>query len=373
MPPAMPTFPSWTTMLTIDVCMALLAAGATLIAILRWPLLSRAKAMLGVGFILGGFWLLASLYIYDFYTMTVLPHFVGMERAMAEMRHIHGGYSWYVHLASAALIVAGLWESSRRLDMLDGKLQAAKREAEDQSRQKGQFLASMSHEFRTPLNAILGYAEFMQLDPIAGQKEKCKEYAGHIHSSGEMLRDLISDLLDLSRIEEGRIELCREATDLGPVIEDCVTRARAVLSGDHAEISLTVAPELRPIRLDRRAMEQVALNLLSNSAKHTPADGRIDVTVRPGSADGVTLIVEDTGSGIPAEILDDIFDPYVCGDPYVQDGERGYGLGLSICKRLIDAHHGTIAIDSAPGKGTTVTVTLPDGSGRPRATAAAAA
>lgn len=356
-------FPSWNAMLAVDICMGLLAVAASYLAVLRWPLLSRANAKLGVALILSGFWCLAGLYIYHLFTMTILPQWVGIAAAMEEMQMVHGTYSWFIHPASAALIVAGLASTSKRLERQDELLQASKIEAESQSAQKTRFLASMSHELRTPLNAIVGYAEFMQLDPIAGQKERCKEYAANIQSSAEMLHDLISDLLDLSRIEQGRIDLKFERTDLGSMVTECVDRLERTGLNKGIGISVDVAPGIGPFYLDRRAIEQVMLNLITNSAKHTPPGGIIEVDIGRTAHGDARVIVADTGSGIPPEILANVFDPYVCDDPFTKGSNRGYGLGLSICKRLIDAHGGSISVESTLGEGATVTVTLPSTSG----------
>lgn len=352
-------FPSWTTMLAVDVSMTLFAGAATYLAVLRWPLLSRADAKLGVALILSGFWCLAGLYIYDLFTMTVLPEWRGMAAAMEEMHLIHERYSWYVLLASAALIVAGLASTSKRLENLDRQLQASKAEAEMQNAQKTSFLASMSHELRTPLNAIMGYAEFMQLDPIAGEKDRCREYAANIHASAEMLHDLIADLLDLSRIEQGRVDLRFERVDLGSLVRESIEKSNKLRVGGAVRIILDVAPEIGPLYLDRRAIEQVILNLVANSAKHTPPDGSIRIGIDRTARGDARIVVTDTGSGIPPRILAHIFDPYVSGDPLTRDTKGGYGLGLSICKRLIDAHGGSISVKSELGKGATVTVILP--------------
>ncbi len=352
-------FPSWTTMVVADICMVALAWATTYLAVLRWPLLSRAGAQLGVTLIVGGFWIIAALHIYHGLTVALLPHWLGEAAAHESMRRIHDLYSWYVYPAAGALIVGGLAHTSRRLEELDALLQAAKAEAEAQSAQKSTFLASMSHELRTPLNAILGYSEFMQLDPISGGNARLKEYASNIQSSGRMLHDLISDLLDLSRIEQGRIDLRLERIDLGAVVKECIEQVETMSRAHGAGISLHVADGLDAFYIDRRAIEQVTLNLVTNAVKHTPSEGTITVTVDRSAWGEARLVVADSGSGIPPRILDHIFDPYVCGDPFTNGGIRSYGLGLSICKRLIDAHGGSIAIASELGSGTVVTVTLP--------------
>ena len=352
-------FPSWTTMIVMDVLMILLAATPTYIAVLRWPLLCRARALIGTALILAGFWIMALLYTYDLITMTLLPRWIGMAAAMEEMGSLHTNYSWYIHLVSAILIVVGLANTSKRLEQLDELLQDSKREAEAQSAQKTRFLASMSHELRTPLNAIMGYADFMQMEPIASQKERCQEYAANIRSSSQMLHDLISDLLDLSRIEQGRVKLNFQSIDLVSVIRECISQVEKTGASQGVAISLDVTTDISALYLDRRAIEQVTLNLITNSAKHTPPGGQIDISINATDCGKVQLVFSDSGSGIPPHILADIFEPYVCGDPLTKSADRSYGLGLSICKRLIDAHNGASAVNSELGHGATVTVILP--------------
>jgi two-component system cell cycle sensor histidine kinase PleC len=352
-------------MLVVNVGVVLAAGATTYLAVLRWQLLSRARAQRGVVLINGGFWIMAALHLYSLFAIIALPSLVGAEAAEARLNMIHMHYGWYFYPAGLAFIVAGLAITSRRLEILDSILQAAKAEAEVQSAQKSAFLASMSHELRTPLNAILGYSEFMQLDPIADKPDRMKDYAASIHSSGRMLHDLISDLLDLSRIEQGRLDLHLEEVDLGNLVRDCIGKVEGMGLRRGSDIAIAVGADDTVFILDRRAIEQVTLNLVTNAAKHTPRDAAISVAIDRKHDGGAQLVVSDRGSGIPREILDNIFDPYVCGDPFTSEGERGYGLGMSICKRLIDAHGGSITVESELGQGTVVTVTLPKIPGPP--------
>jgi len=351
--------PVWSTMLVVNVCMVLAAGSTTYLAVLRWPLLSRAGAQRGVALIVGGFWIVAVLHLYSLVAITVLASSIGVAAAEARLSPIHMHYGWYIYPAGMAFIVTGLAITSRRLEILDAMLQAAKAEAEVQSAQKTAFLASMSHELRTPLNAILGYSEFMQMGPIADKPDRMRDYAANIHSSGRMLHDLISDLLDLSRIEQGRLDLRLEQVDLSTLVQECIEKVEGMGLRRGDGITVEMGADDTVFVLDRRAIEQVTLNLVTNAAKHTPRDAPITVAIDRMADGGARLVVSDCGSGIPQSILDNIFDPYVCGDPLTSEVERGYGLGMSICKRLIDAHGGSITVESELGQGTVVTVTLP--------------
>lgn len=343
----------------LDVFMVILASATTYLAGLRWPLLSRAGALIGTALIVGGFWVIAAFHIHHVLSFYLLPLWFGGAEGFQQLEASHAHYGWLVYPIAGALIVAGLSGTSRRLEALDSQLQAAKAEAEAQSAKKSAFLASMSHELRTPLNAILGYSEFMQLEPIAGNNERLKEYASNIQSSGRMLHDLISDLLDLSRIEQGRFDLHLERIDLSALVQDCIDRVRDMGLSRGIDIFLHADEALDAFYIDRRAIEQVTLNLVTNAVKHTPSEGAIHITVERTGHGRVRLTVADTGEGISPDILDRIFEPFVCGDPFTSGGERSYGLGLSICKCLVDAHGGSIAIESELGTGTAVTVTLP--------------
>ncbi|PIW26946.1 MAG: hypothetical protein COW30_12365 [Rhodospirillales bacterium CG15_BIG_FIL_POST_REV_8_21_14_020_66_15] len=236
--------------------------------------------------------------------------------------------------------------------------EAAKDAAQQANRAKSEFLTAMSHELRTPLNAILGFSDILYNQyfgpPGSG---KYREYAHDIHSSAKHLLELVNDVLDISAIEAGKTALEVETVDVGKLIAESVltVRERAAEKG----ISLTVEASdgLPPILADRRAIKQVLLNLLSNAVKFTPEGG--DVRVVPSAAGNVLEIaVADTGVGIAPDRLPHIMNPFTeeSRNPYTSD--RGWGLGLSISKSLIDLHDGEVIIQSRLGHGTTVTVRL---------------
>jgi two-component system cell cycle sensor histidine kinase PleC len=233
-----------------------------------------------------------------------------------------------------------------------------KNKAEDANRAKSEFLANMSHELRTPLNAIIGFSELMEsglFGPLGC--DKYNEYCRDIRDSGRYLLDVINDILDMSRIEAGRVTLA-----LTPIrLDEIVTEALRVMSVRADEKRLTVISEIdaeTPIEADRRALKQVTLNLISNAIKFTPENGRIAVRARvtPQSA---LLVIEDTGIGIPEAALSKIGKPFEQVESQFTKTYKGSGLGLAIAKSLVELHGGSMRLRSSEGLGTTVVVRLP--------------
>lgn len=236
----------------------------------------------------------------------------------------------------------------------------ALREAREADRAKSRFLAAMSHELRTPLNAILGFSEAIQQRMFGPPgKGVYREYAGYIHSSGKMLLSLVEDILDVAEIEEGKKSLTLEKFDLAGAVGDCVAMLKH--RADESGLTITTAiPDGLPQAFgDRRAVQQVLLNLLSNSVKYTPSGGSIRIEAL--AVDGATEIrVIDTGKGIPADRLHDVLEPFIRGETDPHRAHEGWGLGLSIARSLVTLHEGEFRITSAVGEGTTVAFTLPD-------------
>jgi len=240
------------------------------------------------------------------------------------------------------------------------ELRDSKDAAEVASRAKSDFLAMMSHELRTPLNAIIGFSEMMK-DEILGphRNDSYTAYASDIHTSGLFLLDLIADLLDLSRIEAGEMELDLNDIDIADLLDACVS----ALGPKIVESSLSVewSPPTGPIRLsgDRKRLRQIFNNILSNAVKFTPAGGRIEIGIESLGASAIQATVTDTGIGIPEAEQESIFDPFHQVDDVTVKKLDGVGLGLSITRTLVEMHGGEIDLKSAPGDGTTVVVTLP--------------
>ena len=233
--------------------------------------------------------------------------------------------------------------------------------AEEANQAKSEFLATMSHEFRTPLNAILGFADILSnqyLGPIG--KSKYLEYATDIQDSGNYLLELVNDLLDLSTIEAGKQNLQKEPVSIEELIEDCSHIISEQAKLKNITFSANYSTWLPSIFGDPRSLKQILLNLFSNAVKFTPEGGDVTVSVLSEN-DEVILTVVDTGIGIDPEKIPLLTDPFVKAheDPYLSN--QGTGLGLTITKSLINLHDGTLDIASELGQGTTVTVMLPVG------------
>jgi len=238
-------------------------------------------------------------------------------------------------------------------------IQAKSRELEAANRHKSEFLANMSHELRTPLNAIIGFSEVLSEQMFGDVNPKQLEYLQDIHSSGHHLLTLINDILDLSKIEAGRMELDLSRFNLALLLDNTTTlvRERALRQG--LTLALEVDERLGDWVADQRKLKQVVINLLSNAVKFTPAGGRICLRAR--SLDhAVEIAVVDTGVGIAADQQALVFEEFrQAGGDYLRKTE-GTGLGLSLAKRFVELHGGTMRLESAPGQGSTFAFVLPE-------------
>ena len=254
--------------------------------------------------------------------------------------------------------VADVSASQQRLAELAEKYAAEKTRAEEASQAKSKFLANMSHELRTPLNAIIGFSEIMEsamFGPLGA--EKYNEYCTDIRSSGQYLLDVINDILDMAKIEAGRIRLDIEELDLDALLAEAIRVVSARAQDKQLELVAKISPELG-LRADRRALKQIMLNLLSNAVKFTSAGGR--VTVRGRAADScIVLAIADTGIGIDKESLARLGRPFEQVESQLTKSHHGSGLGLAIAKSLVELHGGRMRIRSTLGKGTLVVVRMP--------------
>ncbi len=246
------------------------------------------------------------------------------------------------------------------------KLRIETERADKANRAKSEFLASMSHDLRTPLNSILGFAEMMR-EKVHGSmaNDRYAEYVDLIHQSGERLATLINDILDLSKIESGEHTLEHEIIDVGEELRAAKQRYAPLANVDtEVRISIDAADDGRPLMADRRALSQILDNLISNAVKYSGAKDTIIIGWSAGQHGEGHLWVSDRGRGIPPEDLDTITQPFVQGgdgdaNPHVSRVEGGVGLGLHIVARLVDLHQAALTIDSVEGEGTCVTVTFP--------------
>jgi signal transduction histidine kinase len=212
----------------------------------------------------------------------------------------------------------------------------------------------MSHELRTPLNAIIGFSEALRERMFGELNEKQVEYLNDIHASGRHLLSLINDILDLSKIEAGRMELDVSSFAAPAALEAAMSLVRERAQRNGVALALEMDPAIGEVRGDERKFKQILLNLLSNSIKFTPAGGRVGVRAHLNGT-GLEVAVSDTGIGIAPKDQAAVFEEFRQVGPRAE----GTGLGLALTKRFVELHGGAIRLDSAPGRGSTFTFTLP--------------
>jgi signal transduction histidine kinase len=246
-----------------------------------------------------------------------------------------------------------------RLSKQAADLTQARDLAETAQRARGQFLANMSHELRTPLNAVLGFSDIFRqelMGPIGNPKYR--EFAQDIHSSGQHLLDIISNILDLTKIDSGKLEIADDEVDVAELLTFCGKQVADSARSGKVELEVAVPPEPLTIRGDTIRLRQILLNLLSNAIKFTPEGGRVIVSGElSGSA--FVLRISDTGIGMSPDETYKAMQPFYQVDNSNARRYEGTGLGLPLTKSLVELHGGSIRIDSTPGEGTTVTVRLP--------------
>jgi signal transduction histidine kinase len=239
------------------------------------------------------------------------------------------------------------------------EIQAKSRELEMANKHKSEFLANMSHELRTPLNAIIGFSEVLSEQMFGDVNDKQLEYLRDIHSSGHHLLTLINDILDLSKIEAGRMELDLAKTNLPMLLDNCTTLVRERASRNGLVLALEVEDGLGDWVADVRKLKQIVINLLSNAVKFTPPGGRVTLRARQ-LEHAVEIAVVDTGVGIANDQQALVFEEFrQAGGDYLRKAE-GTGLGLSLAKRFVELHGGSIRVESEPGRGATFAFILPE-------------
>ena len=239
------------------------------------------------------------------------------------------------------------------------ELESSRVAAEESSRVKSQFMANMSHELRTPLNAIIGFSEVIRDALVGPVAARYKDYARDIHSSGRHLLGLINDVLDLSKIELGRLELHEEPVELAKLVNDCERLISERVRASNLELAIDLPADLPLLRGDELRLKQVVLNLLSNAVKFTPIGGRITLSARMTAESGIILAVADTGIGMKPEEIPIALEPFRQIDSALNRRYEGTGLGLPLARTLVELHGGMLSITSTPAQGTTVTVALP--------------
>jgi signal transduction histidine kinase len=262
-----------------------------------------------------------------------------------------------------------LFLQQRRLKRLAKELVRAKFQAEEANRAKTDFLAHMSHEFRTPLNAIIGFSDLMKAEvfgPVS--PPRYKEYVGDISDAGTHLLGLIDKVLDVAKIEAGKVEPRPQPIDIPDLLKTCADLIQQPLDAGHLTLNMQLPAELPPVVADPQHLRQIMLNLLSNAVKFTLAGGEVSIGATriaandpgvPGAAPGIEIWVKDNGVGIAASDIAKALAPFGQVRTNATTAQQGTGLGLPITKSLTELNGGRFEIQSAPGKGTKVSIHFP--------------
>lgn len=239
-------------------------------------------------------------------------------------------------------------------------LEAARDQAERANRAKSAFLATMSHELRTPLNAVIGFAEVIRDHALKADSDpRYAEYAGDVYDSGRHLLDLINDILDVSRLDSGKLELNCNPFSVGDAVHGVAESMRDDIAAAGLELAIEIPPGLPDFDADERRIKQIMMKLLSNAIKFTKRGGKVTVRAAMNNAGGMTVSVTDTGIGIAPQDVPRAIESFRQIDSELNRRYPGSGLGLPLSKAMIELHGGTLTIDSQLGEGTTVGIMLP--------------
>lgn len=251
----------------------------------------------------------------------------------------------------------GMEEAIETIAKLTRELNVTNKQLQEATEAKSRFLANMSHELRTPLNSIIGFSEILLAKTFGELNEKQTKYANNIHTSGKHLLTLVNDILDLSKVEAGKIELTIEEIPLKETLSECETLVKTLASKKNLLLEFKVEG-ISTVHTDPTRFKQIMYNLLSNAIKFTPEGGRINVNARPVD-EMVQISVQDTGIGIAEKDQQRVFEEFEQVDSAYSRQYAGTGLGLPLTKKLIELHKGRIWLESEVGKGSTFTFTIP--------------
>jgi PAS domain S-box-containing protein len=294
-------------------------------------------------------------------TVASAEHFRGDYRFLARdgrIVWIHGEVK-VMYDESGRPFMHGIGYDITDLKNTEEDMRQARDKEQRANRAKSEFLSRTSHELRTPLNSIMGFAEFLIEGKPGPLNPKQKEYLQDIYNSGQHLLQLINDVLDLAKVEAGKMGLAPEKFSVRTVVESVCAGARPIARKHSIRLDVDVSPELMEVTLDQQKLKQILYNLLSNAIKFTEEGGVVKIRVEPESAQHFKLVVKDTGIGIKSEDLPRLFQDFEQLESGSSRRYEGSGLGLALTKRLVELQSGTISVESEYGVGTTFSVVLP--------------
>lgn len=237
-------------------------------------------------------------------------------------------------------------------------LNASRVEAELASKAKSEFIANMSHELRTPLNAIIGFSDMLTKLQIY-DPERVNQYAGYINQAAEHLLALINGILDVSKIQAGKLTVDKESVEIAPIIESCVLIIEAKAKEKDVAVTADIHPNTGDLHADPLRLKQILINILGNAVKFTPPRGRVQLIAEPAGSGFVRISITDTGRGLDPAEVDIALRPFGQVDAGFNKRHEGTGLGLPISVALANLHGGSLTIDSEKGRGTRVNILLP--------------
>lgn len=299
------------------------------------------------------------------YKATHIPHIIGSGRELEGLRK--DGSTFPLDLAVSEMMLdgtchfTGIARDITQRKHTEADLVRAKEEAERANKAKSEFLSRMSHELRTPMNAILGFSQLLESDPQAPLTPHQAESVHEILHGGHHLLELINEVLDLARIESGRIDLSLEPVEPEPLIRECMALIQPLANQRHITLALDPT-EGSFIQADRMRLRQILLNLLSNSVKYNREGGSVHIACHTANDDHIRITVQDTGNGITSGALPRLFQPFERMEPAYNNIE-GTGIGLALAKKLAEAMGGTIGVESIVGEGSTFWVEFPRAEG----------
>lgn len=307
-----------------------------------------------------------SVYVDDMnYVVGRIVQLAGQYRVTRQLEVVRS--TKFLIASTAGLAVTGaifaylLWRSRLRLDVQKRALEDTRDQLLQASESKSEFLAHMSHEFRTPLNAILGYSEMVKLRVFGGNiDQRYLEYAGLIKQAGDHLLEIVNDILDISKVEAGKYELNPTTFALADVIQECTYLAKPDQMLSEEIISIEIPGNCAQLSADLQAFKQIMVNLINNAIKYSNDGAQILVSASKAQDGDTVIMVKDNGPGISASDLTRVMEPFGQGRNNMRTGHKGTGLGLPLSKKLMELHNGDLKIDSIVGRGTTVTLCFPE-------------